>query len=142
MYVVPFIRVSQRSPGLQQVWLFLERNGGHLIEIDCKTPEDAVKHASEFAEVNGFNLLAEPFCVDGVVYCPVDAATPDLTNFYTWKETPVGTTPPREVWRTFLWASSTENLDPWGVNRLMDDIKLSEQHTAYSVLKGVLDLKA
>jgi hypothetical protein len=140
MFIVPFICMPERAPGLQQVWLFLERNGSHLIEID--TPGDIMQGAKEFAESNGFVLTVEPFCRDDIVYCQVNTNETDLDQFYSWKETPAGTTPPKEVWRTFLWASSPENDDPWGVNRLMDGIRLSDKHTVYSTLKCILDLKA
>jgi len=137
MFIVPFVCVPARG-GLQQIWLFLERNGSHLIEIDISA-NDAIQHAKEFAELNEFVLAAEPFCADDVVYCSIEP-TPDLANCYTWKETTVGTT--KEVWRTFLWVAAPDGTDPWGVNRLMDEITLSEGHTVYSVLKLLSDLKA
>jgi hypothetical protein len=133
MFIVPFIRVAARA-NLQQIWLFLERNGTHLIEIDA-TSDDAVQHAKEFAELNEFTLTGEPFCVDDVVYCPIEPKA-DLANCYTWKEVTAGTT--KEVWRTFLWVAAPDSTDPWGVNRLMDEISLSEKQTAYSVLKSIV----
>lgn len=138
IFLVPFIRISDKSPGLQQIWLFLERNGTNLIECDehqHTTVEDAIQYAKEFATLNGLALDTEPYCLDNIIFCPVKKDSPELNNFYTWKETPVGTTPPREVWRAFLWADT--ETDPWGVNRLMESISLSDSHTAYTVLSMI-----
>ena len=137
MYILPFIRLPQRAPSFHQIWLFLERNGTHLIELDV-ADQDASAVAKGFAEENGLILDAEPTVVGDIVYCPVKAS-PELGNFFTWQETPTGTTPPREVWRSFLWAS-LEGTDPWNLNSLMDSIQLSDSHSVYSVLSG-LDLK-
>ena len=126
MYLLPYLRIPEKAPGLQQVWLFLERNGTHLISI-----EETVE---EFCESNGLVLAKDPFTVGDIVYCEVSKDTQDLANFYVWNETPAGTTPPKESWRSFLWASSAEGVDPWGVNRLMESISLSESHSVYSVL--------
>lgn len=134
MYLLPLIRIPEKSPGLQQFWLFLERNGTHLIQ--CQE-EEAIQHAKEFATLNDLELDGEPYCIGDIVFCPVKRNSPELDNFYTWKETPAGTTPPREVWRSFLWTASQGNLDPWGVNRLLDSISLSDSHTAFSVLSAL-----
>lgn len=143
MFILPFVQLPQRAVGLQQIWLFLERNGTHLIEVDRATQEDATQYAKEFMELNGLSSAAPPFFAENVVFCPVDPSAATLKDCYTWKETPSGTVPPREVWRTFLWVSSEEGQDPWGVNTLMSGIRLSDDsHTAYSVLKNILDLKA
>lgn len=136
MYILPFIRLPQRAPSFHQIWLFLERNGTHLIELDVS--ENAVDQAKSFAEENGLILDVEPTVVSDIVYCSVKSS-PELGNFFTWQETPAGTTPPREVWRSFLWAS-LEGTDPWNLNSLMESIQLSDSHSVYSVLSG-LDLK-
>jgi|LauGreSBDMM110SN_4_FD.fasta_scaffold153936_2 hypothetical protein len=136
MYILPFIRLPQRAPSFHQIWLFLERNGTHLIELDVS--ENAVDQAKSFAEENGLILDTEPTVVSDIVYCSVKSS-PELGNFFTWQETPAGTTPPREVWRSFLWAS-LEGTDPWNLNSLMESIQLSDSHSVYSVLSG-LDLK-
>jgi hypothetical protein len=136
MYILPFIRLPQRAPSFHQIWLFLERNGTHLIELDVS--ENVVDQAKSFAEENGLILDTEPTVVSDIVYCSVKSS-PELGNFFTWQETPAGTTPPREVWRSFLWAS-LEGTDPWNLNSLMESIQLSDSHSVYSVLSG-LDLK-
>jgi hypothetical protein len=136
MFILPYIRMPERSPGLQQIWLFLERNGSHLIEIDAS--DNAVDHAKEFAELNGLSLLEEPRCIDDIVYCPIEPTKSDISSCYSWKETTPGTEP-KEAWRSFLWATAADNTDPWGVNRLMDGISLSEKNTVYSVLRRIVD---
>jgi hypothetical protein len=137
MFLLPYVKLSD-----QQVWLFLERNGTHLIEIDV-SGEEAVEHATEFAELNGFTLASEVYLRDDIVFCPIKPSCAALAECYSWKETPPGTMPPREVWRTFIWISSLDRPDPWGVNAALGGISLSDSaHTAYSVLKTILDLKA
>jgi hypothetical protein len=139
MFILPYIRMPERSPGLQQFWLFLERNGSHLIEIDAS--DNAVEFAKEFAELNGLALLEEPRCIDDIVYCHVEPTKSDISSCYSWKETVPGTEP-KEAWRTFLWATAADNTDPWGVNRLMDGISISEKNTVYSVLRRIVDRQA
>jgi len=136
MYILPYIQIHKKS-GVQQFWLFLERNGTHLIEIDTLEPASAIEYATEFLETNELLAAAKPFCIGNIVYCPIDSTTPSLSNFYTWKETPSGTIPPREVWRAFIWMSSNESSDPWGVNHLMGSTLVSDTkdgHTVYSIL--------
>ena len=133
MHLLPFIRITEKAPGLDQFWLFLERNGTHLIEIDSAV-ENGIEYAKEFSATNGIPLAKEPVCIENIVYCEVAPDIASLSSFYTWKETPVGTTPTRELWRPFLWAVSPEGGDPWGVNSLMSSISLSESHSVYSVL--------
>jgi hypothetical protein len=138
MFLLPFIFSPNKAPGLHQIWLFLERNGSHMIKFQGNTPEEGIAHAKEFLSINGLEGSKEPFCANDVVFCPVSSTTPDLTNFYTWKETPVGTTPPREVWRSFLWAHAEDAGDPWGVNRMMESISLSDKgDTVYSIMKHI-----
>jgi hypothetical protein len=141
MFLLPYVKLPNRAEGFQQVWLFLERNGTHLIEIDVADVSGGIQYATEFLELNGFTTVADIFYDNGIVFCPIDPACSALAECYTWKETPSGTTPVREVWRTFLWISAADKPDPWGVNSAMSEISLSDTHTAYSVLKRILDLK-
>ena len=139
MFLLPFIHIPNRAPGLHQVWLFLERNGSHMIDIQCNTPDEGVHHAKEFLELNDLKGDAPPFCINNIVFCPVNSDTPDLVNFYTWKETPVGTSPQKEVWRPFFWAHAEDGSDPWGVNKMMESMLLSDTgDTVYSVIKDVV----
>lgn len=139
MFLLPFIRILDKMPGLHQIWLFLERNGSHLIDCEQNTVEEAIEYATEFAHVNNLSLDGEPFCINTIVFCPIKKDSSELSNFYTSMETPLGTSPSREVWRSFLWASTIDNLDSWGINRLLDSLPLSEKDTVYSVISGIMN---
>ena len=62
MFLLPYVKLPPREVGIQQLWLFLERNGNHLIEIDVADASGAIQHAVEFLEVNGLDLSGEIFC--------------------------------------------------------------------------------
>ena len=125
MYVLPYIHVPKTAE-LHQIWLFLERNGTYLIEV-----ED-LSGAKDFAAANDLELEGEPRVVGDVVYCRIKKDSQYHPNFYTWAETPAGT-PLREVWRSFLWLGDAT--DSYGVNKLMDSLKLSDEgHTVYTAL--------
>jgi len=110
-----------------------------MIEFDCNTPEEGIQHAKEFLELNELQGAQPPFCVNDIVFCPVSSDTADLVNFYTWKETPIATTPQKEVWRSFLWAHAENGGDPWGVNKMMESISFSDKNdTAYSVMNYIV----
>ena len=135
MYLVPILKAPNATPALTQFWIFLERNGTHLIELPGVEGETALAAAKEFLATNELSPAGEPFLAEDIVYAPVDPADQDLVNFYSWKEVAPGSTPPKEVWRMFLWISTPVNNDPWGVNRLLDSIQVAESsHTIFSVL--------
>jgi hypothetical protein len=144
MFLVPILIVPKATPALTQFWIFLERNGNHLLELPgVEGAEAAVAAATEFLATNELSPASPPFCVGDLVFAPVDPADQDLVNFYSWKEVPPGSTPPKEVWRMFLWISSpmdkVHTQDPWGVNRLLDSIQVGEPaHTIFSVLSAYL----
>ena len=126
MHVVPYICTG--SPEFRKIWLFLERNGTHLLEMN---PNDV----EGFLEENGLQSLGK-YEEGGVVYSEIDAKTEGLDQFYTWSEVLPGTTPAREVWRQFLWLDESEKL--WGVNAQLEQISLSPTHTVYSILKEIV----
>jgi hypothetical protein len=110
-----------------------------MIEFKCDTPDEGITHAKEFLTLNDLKGTDAPFCINDIVFCPVDSDTPDLVNFYTWKETPIGASPQKEVWRPFFWAHAEDGSDPWGVNRMMESIGISDKtDTVYSVLKTIV----
>jgi hypothetical protein len=133
MYLVPILQVKQAGTDILKFWVFLERNGNHLIQLEG--PESQwLEAAKAFSSDNGLALLGDPVQLGDYVYIHVDSATKDLNLFYTWREAPPGT-PLKEVWRAFLWISDESNRDPLGVNVLLKAISLGEPtHTAYSVL--------
>jgi hypothetical protein len=135
-YLVPILRSPTCTNTLQQYWLFLERNGIQLLPIDsAATEKDATDAARAFCEVNELTMEGDPFCVGDFVFAPVDPRDKDLRSFYSWSETPPGTSPPCESWRSFLWVGSAD-ADLWGVNKLLDKVQLAESPaaSAYSVL--------
>jgi len=132
MYIVP-IAMHNRGSGLKQVWALLERNGNHLISLDVSEegPELAAKG---FAELNGLSLIKGPVHVNGLVFLSVDTRTTDFSNFYSWREVAPGTVPQKEVWRQFVWAPDSLN-----VNTFLNEIQIGEpNHTVYSVLNTYL----
>jgi hypothetical protein len=123
MYVLPYILSKSKGKG-KLVWLFLERNGTHLMEQDAS-------QVDQFLEEN--DLIGGTRTESGgVLYIEINAATEGLANFYTWGEVQPGSIPAKEVWRSFLWLDESEEL--WGVNKQLEKIILSPSQTAYSVL--------
>jgi hypothetical protein len=138
MYIVPILSKDRPNTELKQIWLFLERNGNHLIELAC-TPQTAVQAAKEFLATNEMQAMGEPAVSGELIFVQIDPSSKDLASFYTWREVPVGTIPSKEVWRSFLWLSAKDNADPFGVNRLLDTIPLSDSnHSAFSVVSSYL----
>jgi hypothetical protein len=132
MYIAP-IAVHDKGAGVKQIWILLERNGTHLMTLDSGhgTP---LSSALEFAESNGIALSGDPVQRDSLVFLPVDMRRTDFSAFYSWREVLPGTTPPKEVWRQFVWVS--DSLD---VNPLLDQIVIGEpDHTVYGVVNAYL----
>jgi hypothetical protein len=133
MYIVPILSYSRQATDLKHIWVFLERNGTHLINLEA-TPETAVKVATEFVENNEMTALGPPMVFGDLVFVGIDPTSKDLSSFYTWREVTPGTIPSKEVWRPFLWLETKEHNDPFGVNRLLDSVSLSGEHNAFSVV--------
>lgn len=131
MYIVP-IALYDRNPDVKQIWVLLERNGTHLMTMDVvDSPLDAGR---EFAESNGLILSSDPIEHGSLLFLPVDWSQTDVSAFYTWREVLPGTTPPKEVWRQFVWVSDSLN-----VNSLLGEIVVGEpDHSVYSVLDAYL----
>lgn len=123
MYVVPYISKPLKS--CTQVWLFLERNGTHLIDVD---------DAAAFAIENG--LADDPTIeISGdLAYLRIDSDRPGLSSFYSWEEVVPGTIPAKELWRPFIWLPGTEHL--------LAETRLSANHTALTVIEGILSHSA
>ena len=147
---MPILRVKKASPVLEQFWLFMERNGSHLITLEGSASEGgdgtAIDAAREFCEANELSLASDPFCSGPFVFVPIDPTDKDLAAFYSWAETPPGTLPLREVWRPFLWVDlpSNDTVDAWGVNKLLEMIRVgdSPEVSVYSVLQTFLSSTA
>jgi hypothetical protein len=138
MYIVPILTYDRAGTDLKHIWVFLERNGTHLIELDA-TPETAVKAATEFLEANEMPVIRGPVVVGDIVFAGIDSKSKEISSFYFWREVSPGTIPSKELWRPFLWFSNQNQSDPLGVNRLLDNISLSgANHNAFSVVSSYL----
>ncbi len=134
---------------ITQYWLFLERNGNHLIELEEGGWAQAAK---SFAVSNDLPLKGEPLVCpkEGLIFLEMDPqATKILSSFYSWNEVAPGTHPLKEVWRPFLWVSSAAAAaaaaaDPWGVNAFLKEIQIADEanYTVHSVLSTYIDCAA
>jgi hypothetical protein len=127
MYLVPVV-VQAWDSSLLSLWLLLERNGSHLIEVASEGD------AKTFLVENG--LSKEPTLVEalpGVLFAPVSPREVDLAAFYSWREVAPGTIPAKEVWRNFLWTRQDEVL---GVNIHLNELQVSPNHSIYQILKA------
>ena len=129
MFLVPYL-IRTLPNEIQQVWLFLERNGTHLMETE------SVEAAVAFATANGLGAGATKQEGD-LLFLQVSAAEPGLSEFYAWRDIVPGTLPLKEVWRPFLWSMNPE----LGVNAPLQEIKLAPGHTVLSVLSNASHLK-
>lgn len=138
MYILPILVLSKPNTNLKQIWLFLERNGNHLIQLEA-TNESALVAAGEFLKLNEMESIGEPIIIGDIVFASIDPSSKELSSFYTWREVPPGSIPSKDVWRSFLWLSYSDSSDPLGVNRLLDTISLTDKgHNVYSVLSSYL----
>jgi len=120
MFIVPYISIQVKA--CTQFWIFLERNGTHLIEVGAD--------AHAFSVDNGFSDDPTFQKTGDLLFLQVDRLRPGLDAFYTWDEVVPGTIPGKELWRPFLWLPGTEHL--------LAETRLSAKHTALSVLQGIL----
>jgi hypothetical protein len=138
MFIVPVITIKRPNTDLTQFWIFMERNGSHLIHLDA-TPETAFTAAKEFLTLNEMFIKGEPIIVGELVFVTIDSTLTDIQSFYTWREVPVGTIPAKEVWRSFLWFSTNNNIDPLGVNHFLKTISVAGLvHTVFSIMNSYL----
>ena len=138
MYILPILVLSKPNTNLKQIWLFLERNGNHLIQLEA-TNETALVAAGEFLKLNEMESIGEPIIIGDIVFASIDPSSKELSSFYTWREVAPGSIPSKDVWRSFLWLSYSDSSDPLGVNRLLDTISLTDKgHNVYSVLSSYL----
>lgn len=129
MYLVPILMkpVNELKTGLlQQIWIFLERNGTYCMEIS------SLEEAKEFAEENGFPLMKEPVVVGDLIFLFIEPKCKELQSFYTWGEIHPGDQPMREVWRPFLWVDAVS--DMWGTNQYLNDIQLTPTKSVSHIL--------
>jgi hypothetical protein len=130
MFVIPVLAVPlQNVINIVQVWMFLERNGTHAIEVEGK------EEALSFAEQNGFQILGEPVVRGDIIFLLIDPKCKDLGSFYTWSEITPSQQPMKEVWRPFLWVKAAEDL--WGTNQYLNEIMLTKDRSVYNVVSAL-----
>lgn len=132
MYLVPILMkpVNQLKNGLlQQIWIFLERNGTHCMEIG------SLDGAKAFAEENGFPLMKEPVQIGDLIFLFIEPKCKELESFYTWSEVAPNEQPMREVWRPFLWVDAVADL--WGTNQYLNEIQLTPTKSVSDILSAV-----
>jgi hypothetical protein len=138
-YLVPYIQTAPlpgQADSLHKIWLFLERNCTHMMEIAAG--QEPLAAARDFLVTNDLVAARDPFQVGPITFVEIDEEKTDLSQFYSWREAPPGTVPPKEAWRHFLWVRTADSADPWGVNRLLNTIPLGPApHTAFTVLDAL-----
>lgn len=131
MYVIPILRRSlQKSANLLEVvWMFLERNGTHAIEVS------SVDEALYFARENGFQIVGKPVVKENIVFLMIDSSCKELSSFYTWSDIQHNQMPMKEIWRPFLWVNTAEDL--WGTNQYLNNIMLTENKSVYNIISSI-----
>lgn len=147
VYCIPYILVKEEgasvsSPITKKIWLFLDANGTEAIELPGATKKTALKFANAFLKDNELVSKSVYLKGDGIVFAEIDvAATPDLSAFYTWSEViPDVSSPPKEVWRLFLWMEGEAGQDIWGVNTYLRSIPLRQEDAGLSVFDAIQEI--
>lgn len=129
MYLAPVI-LQAWDTTLSQLWIFLERNGGHLIEVASE--EEAKQFLIENELTKEPTLFTSPSCPE-ILFTSISPNTEGLSAFYSWREVAVGSIPAKETWRNFLWTNPETLL---GVNSHLSQIQISPTRTVYDILKA------
>jgi len=130
MYVIPILTKSlEKNVNLLQVWMFLERNGTHAIEVN------SLDEAVDFAKENGFKILGKPVVRENIVFLMIDSSSKELSSFYTWSDIQHNQMPMKEIWRPFLWVMTSEDL--WGTNQYLNNIMLTENKSVYDIISKI-----
>jgi len=133
MYIIPIIvkTIKEESDHtIQQVWIFLERNGTHCISVG------SLQEANEFLKINEIPCSKAPLISGPLIYAPVDSAA-DLSSFYVWSEVSLSQQPMKEVWRSFLWVrGSNSDEDIWGTNQFLKEISIAGSDSVHTVIGG------
>ncbi len=117
MFILPWLKRETKSPTgtvSHVVHLFLEKGGTQLISLEPAQEEG-------FLAENGLVPL-ERFKESGVQFVRMDTSKLDISSFYSFNEE---AGKGLELWRTFLWIGESEADDPWGTNKYLEQISLS-----------------
>jgi len=123
MFILPYFHGKRKGSKIHAVHLFLGKGGSQLLDIPCK-PDD-------FCKENEMPVL-EIYHAQDISFAKVDAASIDLSGFYTFHETQE----PVDLWKTFLWVGDV-NEDPWSVNQQLKTIHLNDK-SLFTVLETIL----
>ena len=132
MFVIPVLAVPLQkitNVNIVQIWMFLERNGTHAIEVEN------LAGALAFANENGFQILGNPVVKDDIIFLLIDPKCKELSSFYTWAEIQHNQVPMKEVWRPFLWVNMAK--DVWGTNQYLNEIMLTRDRSVYNVVSAL-----
>jgi hypothetical protein len=136
MFILPWLHRVTRSPTgtVTHIFqLFLENGGTQLLS------NDTVEHseAAVFCNQNGLVPLKQ-FFDSGIEYVKLNREEMTMSSFYSFHEKEGKGL---EVWRTFVWIGQGEDDNPWGVNKYLDGISLSNIPVA-KIIKTILRLDA
>jgi hypothetical protein len=117
MFILPWLKRETKSPTgtvSHAIHLFLEKGGTQLISLEPAQMDG-------FLSENGLVPL-ERFKESGVQFVRMDTSKLDISSFYSFNEE---AGKGLELWRTFLWIGEGEADDPWGTNKYLEQISLS-----------------
>jgi hypothetical protein len=80
--------------------------------------------------------VLEVYQAQDISFAKVDAATIDLSGFYTFHDSALQSEDPVDLWKTFLWVGDA-NEDPWSVNQQLKTIHLNGK-SLFTVLETIL----
>ena len=133
MYIIPIFTKTIKADAdhsIEQVWIFLERNGAHCISVG------SLQEATEFLKINEIPCSAAPLVSQQFIYATVPADS-DLSSFYVWSDIKLNEQPMKEVWRSFLWIrvlNSEE--DVWGTNQFLKEIRIAGSDSVHTIIGG------
>lgn len=117
MFILPWLHTLVKSPTgtvSHRFHFFLENGGTQLLSVE-------ESEADTFCIENGL-IPQSTFSEKGVRFVNLDSEKVSLPSFYSFHEEEGKGL---ELWRTFLWIGEGEEDDPWGVNKQLDEIRLS-----------------
>jgi hypothetical protein len=127
MFILPYFHGKRKGSKIHALHLFLGKGGLQLLDIPCK--------AEDFCKENEMPVL-EVYQAQDISFAKVDAATIDLSGFYTFHDSALQSEDPVDLWKTFLWVGDA-NEDPWSVNQQLKPIHLNGK-SLFTLLETIL----